>query len=119
MSNDFVLNTRINKRSPRRNTIGFGAKKKRGNTVFDGNCNHLNIGNNDDEKKKKYGISLGALSDYFQYHANYETKSVLSNLAGIIMEMVGGTNMFSIWFKVRPCVGMAIRRNKMRISHVA
>merc|ERR1712228_897106 len=66
MSNDFVLNTRINKRSSRRNTIGFGAKKKRGNTVFDGNCNHLNIGNvNNDDKKKKIWNIIGRIVRLF------------------------------------------------------
>merc|ERR1740123_2527619 len=32
--------------------------------------------------------------------------------------MVGEPNMFSILFNVRPDVGMAIRRNKMRISQI-
>ena len=58
------------------------------------------------------------LFGFFNHNTDYETKSILAQLAGIIMELVGEPNVFSLWFKVKPEVGMAIRRNKLRISPV-
>ncbi len=54
---------------------------------------------------------------YFIY-LDHETNSILAQLARIIMKCVGEKNVFSLWFKVVPEVGMAIRRNKLRISPV-
>eukprot|EP01083_Nonionella_stella_P133144 404779_1 len=82
----------------RRNTIALGKKKKI----------HLDTSS----------ISLGALSHYFQYRTNHETKSILAQLAGIIMELVGEPNAFNLHFEVLPQVEMAIRRNKLRISPI-
>ena len=42
----------------------------------------------------------------------------MAQLAGIIQEFLPQSNMFSLYFKVRPEVQMAIRRNKLRISSI-
>lgn len=50
--------------------------------------------------------------------SDHETQSILAHLAGIIMELVGEPNSFTLTFKVTPEVGRAIKRDKLRISSI-